>query len=417
MLILQVKGREILDSRANPTVEAEIKTDKGVFRAAVPSGASTGVHEALELRDGGKRFLGKGVSKAVKNINEAIAKRVTKKIFTEQKDLDDALIKLDGTASKKKLGANAMLAVSMACCRAFAAENNNKLYEYIATISDNKELRMPVPAFNIINGGKHAENNIDIQEFMILPAKAKSFREAVRMGAETYHYLKQEIAKTHGKDQTNVGDEGGFAPRLEGTDEAIQLILAAIKDAGYKNKIFLGMDCAASEFYKGSKYYLEGMEYNAEELSERYYELVQKYPIVSIEDPFAQDDWQSWPKLMEKLKGVQVVGDDLTVTNIKRVQKAMVLNACNALLLKVNQIGTVSEAIEAAQLARKNKWNVIVSHRSGETEDTFIADLAVGLGAGQVKSGAPCRGERTAKYNQLLRIEEELGKKARFARR
>lgn len=419
MLILSVKGREVLDSRGNPTVEAEIKTDRGTFSAIVPSGASTGVHEAWELRDGGKRYNGHGVLKAVKHVNENIAKAISKKIFAEQRDIDEILIKLDGTKNKKKLGANAILAVSMAACRAFAAEHKKELYEYIAYISDNKELVLPVPCFNIINGGKHAENNIDFQEFMIMPTKAKSFREAVQMGSEVYHYLKQEIIKTHGKDQTNVGDEGGFAPRLDGVDEAVQLILAAINDGNYKNKIFIGIDCAASEFFKHGKYYVDGMEYDPAELVDIYSEMIQKYPIKSIEDPFAQDDWTSWEKFMKKLKSkkskVQIVGDDLTVTNIQRVQKAAVLHACNALLLKVNQIGTVSEAIEAAVLARKNGWNVMVSHRSGETEDTFIADLVVGLGVGQIKSGAPCRGERTAKYNRLLRIEEKLGKKAKFA--
>ena len=414
MLILGIKGREVLDSRGNPTVECDVRTDKGVFSATVPSGASTGIHEALELRDGGKRFLGLGVLKAIRNINDAIAKRITKKIFTEQRELDEALIKLDGTPSKKKLGANSILAVSMACCRAFAAEKNQKLYEHIAEISGNKNLMLPVPAFNIINGGKHAENNLDIQEFMILPAKAKTFAEACRMGSEVYHCLRQEIIKTHGKEQANVGDEGGFAPRVNGMEEPIQLILDAIKDAGHKNKIFLGMDCAASEFYKNGRYYLDGQEYSTNDLIERYYEITQKYPVISIEDPFAQDDWQSWQKATEKLKGVQIVGDDLLCTNSKRIEKAIVLNACNALLLKVNQIGTVTEAIESAQLAQKNKWNVMVSHRSGETEDTFIADLAVGLGTGQIKSGAPCRGERTAKYNRILRIEEELGKRAKF---
>jgi len=414
MIILHLKGREVLDSRGNPTVEAEVKTDRGVFSAIVPSGASTGIHEALELRDGGKRYLGMGVLKAVKNINYSIAKKISKKIFTEQRELDETLIKLDGTPNKKKLGANAILAVSMACCRGFAAENNMKLYEYIAHISDNKNMKLPVPAFNIINGGRHAQNNLDFQEFMILPAKAKTFAEALRMGSEVYHCLKKEIMKKHSRSETNVGDEGGFAPKLQGADEAVQLILSAIKEAGYKNKIFIGMDCAASEFFRNGKYYAEGREYSAEELIGRYAELAQKYPIKSIEDPLAQDDWQNWQKITETLKGIQIVGDDLLCTNSQRIDKAIVLNACNALLLKVNQIGTVYEAITSAKLALKNNWNVMVSHRSGETEDTFIADLAVGLGCGQIKSGAPCRSERVAKYNRLLRIEEELGKKAKF---
>ena len=416
MRILEIKGREVLDSRGNPTVECDIKTSKGIFSAIVPSGASTGIHEALELRDGGKRYLGKGVLKAVRNINTAIAKKLSLETFSEQRELDEALIRLDGTQNKSKLGANALLAVSMASCRAFAAEHNMELYEHIAHIIDNKKPILPVPFFNILNGGKHAENNLDIQEFMIVPVKAKSFREAFQMGSEVYHKLKGEIIKIHGKEAANVGDEGGFAPKVRDIEEPFILVESAIKDAGYSGKIKIAVDCAASEFFKNGRYYLEGIEYAGDELLERYNELAQKYPIFSIEDPFAQDDWSNFTEITGKLKKVQIVGDDLLCTNPKRISKAIILNACNALLLKVNQIGTVYEALEASQIAMRSRWNVMVSHRSGETEDTFIADLAVGLGNGQIKSGAPCRGERTAKYNRLLRIEEQLGKKARFGK-
>ncbi|MBW3023050.1 phosphopyruvate hydratase [Candidatus Woesearchaeota archaeon] len=416
MIITGVLGREVLDSRGNPTVECEIKTSKGVFSAIVPSGASTGVHEALELRDGGKRYLGKGVLKAVKNVNGKIAKKIIGKDFREQKELDETLIHLDGKPNKKKLGANAILAVSMACCRAFAAQQNMEPYEYIAEIVNNKKLTLPVPSFNIINGGKHAGNDLEIQEYMIFPNKAKSFKEALQIGSEVYHILKEKIAEKYGKAATGVGDEGGFAPKVKDIEEPLILIESALKSSGYSKKVKINIDCAASEFSKNGKYYLEGMEYSGQDLLERYYELVQKYPIFSIEDPFAEDDFTNFAAATKKLKGIQIVGDDLLVTNPQRIQKATVLQACNALLLKVNQIGTVYEALEAAQMAVKNNWNIMVSHRSGETEDTFIADLAVGLGNGQIKSGAPCRGERTAKYNRLLRIEEKLGKNAKFGK-
>lgn len=413
MRILKIKGREVLDSRGNPTVEAELQTSKGFFRAIVPSGASTGVHEALELRDRGKRYLGKGVSKAVKNINK-IAKKLISIDLGEQRDVDDMMIELDGTKNKSNLGANAILAVSMAYARASSAEQEIPLYKYIASIVSNKQLLLPVPCFNIINGGKHAGNKLDVQEFMLNPVGAKNFSEALQTGSEVYHVLKKVIEEKYGKSAANVGDEGGFAPPVGHIEEPLNLIMEAVEQAGYKKKIKLGMDCAASEFLRNGKYYLEGKEMTGEHLLERYEELASMYPIISIEDPFAEDDFKNFALATRKLKNIQVVGDDLTVTNPERIQKAAVLHACNALLLKVNQIGTVSEALEAAQLAIKNNWNVMVSHRSGETEDAFIADLVVGLGNGQVKSGAPCRGERTAKYNQLLRIEEELGKQAKF---
>ena len=414
MRILEIKGREVLDSRGNPTVECEVKTGKGVFSAIVPSGASTGIHEALELRDKGRRYLGKGVLKAVKNVNTVISRKISKDEFSEQRELDDALVALDGTQNKSKLGANAILSVSMACCRAFAAEQNMELYEHIAHLAGTKKLIRPVPSFNIINGGKHAENNLDFQEFMLMPVKAKSFGEALQMGSEVYHRLKEEIMKKHGRQAANVGDEGGFAPKADNIEEPFWLIESAVKDAGYSGKIKINVDCAASEFSKNSRYYLDGVEYSQSELLEKYSELVEKYPVFSLEDPFAQDDWASFAEITKRLSKIQIVGDDLLVTNPRRISKAIILNACNALLLKVNQIGTVYEALQAGQMAMKSGWNVMVSHRSGDTEDTFIADLAVGLGNGQIKSGAPCRGERTAKYNQLLRIEEALGKRARF---
>lgn len=412
---LKIVAREILDSRGNPTIEVELCTKNGISRASVPAGASKGIYEATELRDGEKRYLGLGVKKAVSNVNKTISKAILKKDFKEQRDVDELLIKLDRTENKSRIGANALLAVSMASCRAFALEKRISLYEQIAGILNVKKFVLPVPAMNIINGGKHAGNNIDFQEFMIIPVGAKSFNEALRMGSETYHILKEIIIRKHGKSASNVGDEGGFAPPLDNVEEPLKLISEAIDEAGYGGKIKLGIDCASSEFYRNGKYYLEGTEYDGTQLLEKYKELAERYPIISIEDPFAQDDFDNFVIATKTLGDkIQIVGDDLLVTNPKRIQKAIVLNACNALLLKINQIGTVSEALEAAALCFKSKWSVMVSHRSGETEDTFISDLAVGIASGQIKSGAPCRGERTAKYNQLLRIEEGLGKRARF---
>lgn len=420
MTIKSVNGREILDSRGNPTVEVEVITEAGLARAAVPSGASTGIHEALELRDGGKRFNGKGVRKAVENVNQKIAPTLKGKEPIEQGKIDDALVMLDGTNNKSELGANAILGCSMAVCKAGSMEENIPLYKHIANIYETKEFVMPVPCFNVINGGKHAGNKLAFQEFMILPVGAKSFKEAMQMGAETYHNLKNIIKKKYGIDSVNVGDEGGFAPPVD-EKQALDLLMAAIKSAGYSGKIKIGLDCAASEFYKKGKYDLnfKGSRSNlitGEQLAKMYKDLVKKYPIVSIEDPFDQDDFDSYAKLTKAIgKKVQIVGDDLLVTNPERIQKALHHNACNALLLKVNQIGSVTEAMEAAKLSQDNGWGVMVSHRSGETEDTFIADLVVGLKTGQIKTGAPCRSERLAKYNQLLRIEEELGTKVRYA--
>ncbi len=412
MKIIKVVSREVLDSRGNPTVETEIYTRKGISRAIVPSGASTGSHEALELRDGGKRYLGQGVQNAVLNVNKTIGKRIVGKEL-DQEQLDEFLIKLDGTSNKSGLGANAMLSVSMAFARATALEKGIPVYHHISNLFDNKKLLLPTPAMNVINGGKHAQNKLDFQEFMLLP-KAKSFAEALRMGSETYHILKEKIKLEYGKNAANVGDEGGFAPPVQDIHEPLKLLTEAVEEAGYAGKIKFGLDCASSEFFKNGRYYVGGSEYTGAELLDVYKELVEHYPIISIEDPFAEDDFKNWHLMRKEMKNIQIVGDDLLVTNPQRIQKAIVLDLCNALLLKVNQIGTITEALNAAKLSMKNRWNVMVSHRSGETEDTFIADLAVGIGSGQLKSGAPCRSERVAKYNQLVRIEEELGKKARY---
>jgi len=425
MSILAVHARMIFDSRGNPTVEVDVKTEKGVFRAAVPSGASTGIYEALELRDGDKsRFLGKGVDKAIANVNSIIAPKVIGLPVIDQSLVDKTLIELDGTDSKSKLGANAILGVSMAVCKAGAAQKGVPLYRHIADLAGHKNVLLPVPAFNVINGGSHAGNKLAMQEFMILPIGASSFSEAMRMGTEVYHNLKAVITAKYGQDASNVGDEGGFAPNIQSNEEGLELCVTAIKKAGYEGKVKLGMDVAASEFYENGQYDLDfktkgndgSHKKTGAELIELYKGFVEKYPVVSIEDPFDQDDWETYQTLTKAIGDkVQIVGDDLLVTNPKRIQKAIELKAVNALLLKVNQIGSVTESIEACKLAQSAGWGVMVSHRSGETEDTFIADLVVGLGTGQIKTGAPCRSERLAKYNQLLRIEEELGSAAKFA--
>lgn len=411
--VLKVKAREVLDSRGNPTVEVDVLTKKGLSRAIVPSGASTGIHEALELRDSGNRYLGKGVLKAVRNVNEIISKKLKGYDVTKQKEIDNLMIELDGTANKSKLGANAILGVSMAAARAAALELGAPLYKYLNKLTKNK-MRMPVPFFNVINGGKHSGNKLEFQEFMIAPIKAKNFSDGLRMGAETYHALKKIIEKSYGKDATAVGDEGGFAPPIERADDALDLIESAIDKAGYTDMIKIAMDAAASEFYRGG-YYFTPKKMSADKLIDYYAKLIESHPIISLEDPFAEDDFTPFKELTNKVK-IQIVGDDLLVTSVRRIKMALERRLCNALLLKVNQIGTLTEAIDAAQLALKNKWRVMVSHRSGETSDSFIADLVVALGCGQIKSGAPCRSERLAKYNQLLRIEEELGQKARYAR-
>lgn len=406
--ILRILGREILDSRGNPTVEAEVLTQKAFARASVPSGASTGSYEAYELRDHNtKKYFGKGVQIAVSHVNNRINKGLKGMDVLKQEAIDKKLIELDGTPQKIRLGANAILAASMACCRAAAAEKKVALAKHIAEISGTKKMRLPIPSFNIINGGKHAGNKIDIQEYMILPVGAKTFAQALQIGTEVYHTLKEILQKDFGKQATNVGDEGGFAPQLNCIEEPFDYILKAVEQLGYWNEVKLGIDCASTTFYRLGKYYLEGKEYTAGELLDKYKELASTYPIVSIEDPFYEDDFENFGKLTRKIgRKVQIVGDDLIVTNPERIRKAITNYSCNCLLLKINQIGTITEAINAGKLAIEHNWKVMTSHRSGETEDNFIADFAVGIGAGQIKSGAPCRSERLAKYNQLLRLEE-----------
>ncbi len=402
-LIRKVKARQILDSRGNPTVEVEMHTKTHSARAGVPSGASTGNYEAVELRDGGKAYGGKGVLKAVRNV-EKITRSLIGKSCLDQEAIDEFMIGLDGTSQKKKLGANAILGVSLANAKLAAVIKQVPLYKHLG-----KGKKLPSPYFNVLNGGKHADNQLSFQEFMIAP-QAKTFSKKLQMGAEIYHQLKKELHKKYGKGTTNVGDEGGFAPeQLRTAKEALDSIMAAIKDAGYKGKVKIAMDVAASEFYKEKKYHVEGKKLSAKQLEAYYLKLIKAYPITSIEDPFDQDDWKAWSSLTKKAgKKVQIVGDDLLVTNVQRIQQAHEEKACNALLLKVNQVGTVTEALLAAERAQEYGWKVMVSHRSGETSDDFIADLAVATACGQIKSGAPCRSERLAKYNRLLRIEENL---------
>jgi enolase len=414
--IMKIKAREILDSRGNPTVEVDLFTKNGLSRASVPSGASTGKHEALELRDGGKRYLGKGVLKAVSNVDNVIAEKLVGRDCTKQKAIDALMIELDGTPNKSKLGANAILAVSMAVCKAGALESNVPLYEYIANMVDSKGLTLPIPQMNVINGGLHAGIENDVQEHLIIPRGAKSFSDALRMCSETYHTLKKKLKEKFGNSAIHVGDEGGFVPPLKSVDERLEFITEAIEEVGYTEEFALGIDAAASEFYHDGKYQILKKEYSVAELSDFYGELCERFKLVSIEDGFAEDDWNAWNLLKSKLgEKIQIVGDDLLVTNVKRIKKALEMDACNALLLKLNQIGTVSEALDAFGLARKAGWNVIVSHRSGSTEETFFADLVVGLDAGQFKYGAPARSERTCNYNQLLRIEEALGSRAVYS--
>lgn len=424
MAITDIKARQIFDSRGNPTVEVDLTTSKGLFRAAVPSGASTGIHEALELRDGSKEYMGKSVLKAVSNINGVIAPNMLRCNLrvNQQAEIDQFMLELDGTQNKEKLGANAILGVSLAACKAGAAEMHVPLYRYISQLAGNTDVVLPVPAFNVINGGSHAGNKLAMQEFMILPTGASSFKEAMQMGSEVYHHLRAVIKSKYGLDACNVGDEGGFAPNIQDNMEGLELLNVAITKAGYNGRVKIGMDCAASEFYKDGKYDLDFKNPNSnpsgwlssDEMKEVYKRMISSYPIVSIEDPFDQDDWDAWAKLTSDCN-IQIVGDDLTVTNPIRVKQAIDRKACNCLLLKVNQIGTVTESIQACRLAQSAGWGVMVSHRSGETEDSFIADLVVGLRTGQIKTGAPCRSERLAKYNQLLRIEESLGNLARYA--
>jgi len=417
--IASIQARQILDSRGNPTLEVDVISDTGVIgRASVPSGASTGIHEAVELRDGDKRtYLGKGVLKAVNNVNTIIQEELKGQFIYDQRSLDKKMIDLDGTDNKGNLGANAILGVSLAIAKVASEESRLPLYKYIGGVNANI---LPVPMMNILNGGSHADNNMDFQEFMIMPIGAPSFSEALRMGSEIFHNLKNILHDN--KYATNVGDEGGFAPNLKSNEEALDMIIQAIEKAGYKagKDIYLAIDVASSSFYleKEEKYHFKkssGEKFSSSQMIDLYAELVRNYPIVSIEDGLAEDDWDGWKALTEKLgEKIQLVGDDLFVTNVTRIQRGIDLHVANSVLVKVNQIGSLSETIDAVQLADRNSYTSIISHRSGETEDTTIADLSVALNTGQIKTGSLCRSERIAKYNQLLRIEETLGSSAQY---
>ena len=415
--IKEIRGREILDSRGNPTIEVDVILEDGSFgRAAVPSGASTGEHEAVELRDGDKsRYLGKGVTKAAGNVNKEIASKIKGMDAGEQEKLDKTLIDLDGTENKARLGANAILGVSLAACKAAAASEKISLYRYIGGEKANV---LPIPMMNIINGGSHADNNVDLQEFMIMPIGAANFKEALRMGSEVFHNLKS-ILKAK-KLSTAVGDEGGFAPDLKSNKEAVEVILEAVKKAGYKEgkDISIALDPASSSFFKNGKYILEAeskKENSSDGMIEFYSKWVGKYPIVSIEDGLAEDDWDGWKKLTKELgKKIQIVGDDLFVTNTKRLKMGIDKGVANSILIKVNQIGTLTETKDAIEMASKAGYTAVVSHRSGETEDTTISHLVVAMNTGQIKTGSVCRTDRICKYNELLRIEEELGSRARY---
>ncbi len=409
--ITKIIAREILDSRGNPTVEVDLFTTEGFGRALVPSGASTGEHEVLELRDKDERFLGKGVKKAVRNVMELIAPKLMGEEVTNQENIDKIMLELDGTENKSKLGANAMLGVSLAASK--AAANGLKLPVYAYLNSD--ATTIPVPMLNVINGGKHAGGHLKIQEFMLIPHGFKKYSEALRAGCEVYQVLKKNLKK-FGPSAINLGDEGGFGSPVDTAPEALQMLVDAIKDAKYipGQEISIGLDSAAAEFYSDGLYEVDGKKLTGDELVDYYIDLVEKFPIISLEDPFDENDFDSFAKLHEKLPDISVVADDLTVTNPKRIQTAIDKKAANYLLLKVNQIGTLTESLQAAELARSDGWGINMSHRSGETEDTFIADLAVAMGTERIKTGAPARGERTAKYNQLLRIEEELGDRAKY---
>ncbi|MCZ6562792.1 MAG: phosphopyruvate hydratase [Deltaproteobacteria bacterium] len=419
MRIKRVHAREVLDSRGRPTVEVDVVLKNGVLgRATVPSGASTGKHEAIELRDGGTRFMGRGVKKAVRNVNLTLAPRLRGMEARDQERIDHRMIELDKSPDKRRLGANAILGVSLAVARAQAEADGLSFFRHLG---GRRAKILPVPMFNVLNGGVHSDNNLDVQEFMIIPLGMNRFSEALRAGAEIYETLKGVLARKGLS--TSVGDEGGFSPRLKGTAEAIELLLEAITKAGYQPgaQVSLGLDVAASELYKDGHYDFKKSNegrLDKEDLVRLYEGWVRQYPIVSIEDPLSEDDWEGWKLLTEVLgEKVQIVGDDIFVTNKERFQRGIDLGIANSILIKVNQIGTLSETLEIIRLAKKSGYSIVISHRSGETEDTTIADLAVATDAGQIKAGAPCRGERTAKYNQLVRIEEELGKRAVFAGR
>lgn len=408
--IIDIYAREVLDSRGNPTVEVEVYTEAGAMGSAiVPSGASTGVHEAVELRDNDeKRFLGKGVETAVDNVNLEIADELVGWDVFDQVGIDNYLIELDGTENKSRLGANAILGVSLAVAKAAADENGQRLFEYIGGVNGKT---LPVPMMNILNGGQHADNNVDIQEFMIMPVGGENFKESLRIGTEVFHNLKNVLKSR--KLNTAVGDEGGFAPNLESNEEALQTIVEAIKKAGYEpgKDVMIAIDAAASEFYEDGKYNMAGDNAvrTSDEMIEYYKNLVEKYPIISIEDGLAEDDWDGWKKLTKELGSkIQLVGDDLFVTNVKRLQKGIEMGVCNSILIKLNQIGTLTETLDAIELAKRHGYSAVISHRSGETEDTTIADVAVATNAGQIKTGSTSRTDRICKYNQLLRIEDML---------
>jgi len=423
--ITNILGREIIDSRGNPTVEVDLTTSNGItVRASVPSGASTGIYEAHEWRDGGDRYNGKGVLGAVNHINNDLLELLKGQDVRDQQNVDRMMIELDGTENKSRLGANALLGVSLATAKAGARAKEVPLYRHFAELAGNPQDNvLPTPCFNVINGGEHAGNKLAFQEFFVIPTGAKTFKEAMEIGCRVFHCLKKIIATKFGGDATLIGDEGGFAPPCD-VGTGLQMLTEATEAAGVQDVVEFGLDVAASEFYIDGKYDLDFKTkdetknldevYTGQELADRYKELIRDYPIVTVEDPFDQDDWDSWSQLTAGTN-VQIVGDDLTVTNPKRIKTAMEKESCNCLLLKVNQIGTISESIEAVKLSKQYGWGVMTSHRSGETEDDYIADLAVGLCTGQIKTGAPCRGERTSKYNQLLRIEEELGSDAEYA--
>ena len=412
--IKSIRAREVLDSRGNPTIEVECITMKGTYTASVPSGASTGAKEAFELRDGGDRYGGKGVLKAVRSVNEIIGPRILGMDCTNQKEIDETIIALDGTEGKYNLGANAVVGVSMAVCRAGADSKDMELYEYIGSLFGNKDLKLPLPAFNILNGGAHADNGLDFQEFMIVP-HMESFKENLRAGSEIYFKLKKFLKESYPEFPVNVGDEGGFAPPIEIPEVALGLIVKAIDDSRYyTNKVKIILDVAATQFYKKEKGVSEGFYgtkmgvFSRADFLNYYLNLINNYPIIGLEDPFSEEDWKGFEKITERAKDIMIIGDDLLVSNPKMIKEAQMKKACNAVILKINQIGTVTEILESARLAKEGRWKTVVSHRSGETCDSFIADLAVGISSDYIKSGAPSRGERLAKYNRLCRIEEKI---------
>jgi len=415
--IKKIHAREVLDSRGNPTVEVDVITDDGIFRAMTPSGASAGQHEALELRDKDeKRYFGKGVLKAVENVNKKIAPKLIGLDCIHQETIDNIMLKLDGTDNKDKFGANAILPVSMAVTKAGAAAKNLPLYQYIAELFGVAPHILPVPMCNVINGGKHAGQENSIQEHMLMPTGANNFREGIRMVSESYHHLAKLLKQKLGAGGVLIGDEGGFAPaKITSVEERLELMLKAVENAGYEGMMKIALDPASSEFFYDGIYKIGKKSYSGGEMIDFYVDLSSKYPIISIEDGLAEDDWETWAKFTKKIGSkVQIVGDDLFVTNTKRIQKGIETGAANSVLIKLNQIGSVTETLNAIRMAHDNGWTAVVSHRSGETEDNFIADLVVGTSAGQIKTGAPARSDRNAKYNQLLRIEEELGENAGY---